>query len=201
MLKAIIFDIGNVLLKFDFQRTVKRIAPFCAVPAADIAPLLEPSKVQLESGRLSGSEFLDSVTRVLDYTGSRETLEKAWREIFTANEPMHKLVPALQVPLYLLSNTNNLHADYFLREYPVFEHFTDAVYSHEAGLMKPDPAIYLHALEKFGFGAEEAFFIDDLLPNVEAARAVGLRTHHYHHERHIALLEELNSLDLHHGVL
>ncbi|MEI7776676.1 MAG: HAD family phosphatase [Verrucomicrobiota bacterium] len=197
MVDAIIFDIGNVLLRFDFTRAIKRIAPFCTVAPTAIQELLEPWKLDLESGRISGSDFLDEVTHVLGYSGLRAELQSAWQEIFSANLPMHELVASLRsikVPLYLLSNTNNLHADYFLSEYPVFAHFTDAVYSHEAGLMKPDIAIYHHALEKFKLAATTTFFIDDLLPNIEAARAVNLIAHHYHHDQHASLLEELREL-------
>ena len=197
MVDAIIFDIGNVLLRFDFTRTIKRIAPFCSTAPAAILELLEPWKLDLESGRVSGSDFLNEVTRVLGYSGSRAELQSAWQEIFSANLPMHDLVASLsslKVPLYLLSNTNSLHADYFLSEYPVFAHFTNAVYSHEAGLMKPDIAIYHHALEKFKLTAPNTLFIDDLLPNIEAARAVNLIAHHYHHDQHAFLLEELRKL-------
>ena len=197
MVDAVIFDIGNVLLRFDFTRTIKRIAPFCSVAPTAIQELLEPWKVDLESGRISGADFLDEVTRTLDYSGSRTELQSAWQEIFSPNIPMHDLVASLaslKVPLFLLSNTNNLHADYFLSEYPVFAHFTDAVYSHEAGLMKPDIAIYRHALEKFKLAAPTTLFIDDLLPNVEAARSANITAHHYHHDRHASLLEDLHKL-------
>lgn len=196
MLDAIIFDIGNVLLRFDFTRTIKRIAPFCSVAPADIQELLEPWKMDLESGRVTGSDFLDEVTHILGYSGPRAELQSAWQEIFTPNVPMHYLVASLKLPLYLLSNTNNLHADYFLNEYPVFAHFSDAVYSHEAGLMKPDPAIYHHALEKFKLAPQNTLFIDDLLPNIEAARALNLLTHHYHHDQHGSLLEEMHRLQI-----
>ena len=196
MLDALIFDIGNVLLRFDFSQTITRIAPLCSIAPEEIPARLEPWKVQLESGQMDGSAFLDKATEVLGYTGPRAVLKKAWQEIFSPIAPMHALVAELSTPLYLLSNTNNLHAEYFLSEYPVFQHFTNAVYSHEAGLMKPDPAIYHHALEKFGLSAQKTLFIDDLLPNVEAASAVGLLTHHYHHERHGAFLADLRRLNV-----
>ncbi|NBV85847.1 MAG: HAD family phosphatase [Verrucomicrobia bacterium] len=194
MVDAIIFDIGNVLLRFDFGQTLSRIAPLCSVSIGEIPSRLEPWKVQLESGRMDGSAFLEKAAEVLGYTGSHEVLQKAWQEIFSPIAPMHALVATLSQPLYLLSNTNGLHAEYFLSEYPVFRHFTDAVYSHEAGVMKPDPAIYHHALEKFGLSPQNTLFIDDLLPNIEAADSLGLLTHHYHHERHEAFLAELRRL-------
>jgi HAD superfamily hydrolase (TIGR01509 family) len=76
----------------------------------------------------------------------------------------------------------------------VFKHFKDRVFSHEAGLMKPDPGIYTHALEKFGLRAGAAFFIDDLAENVGAARGQGIRSHQYQAGRHQLLEDELAGL-------
>jgi putative hydrolase of the HAD superfamily len=195
MINAVIFDIGNVLLSFDFGRVLRRILPHCGVGPADFSTRLEPVKMDLESGRISAEEFLDRASVALDYRGERAELVRAWQEIFEPIEHTHRLVEGLacRLPLYLLSNTNNLHAEYFMGEYSVFRHFKDRVFSHEAGLMKPDPEIYRHALEKFGLEAGEAFFVDDLAENVEAARGQGIRSHQYHAGRHELLENDLSA--------
>ena len=202
MVEAIIFDIGNVLLRFDFSLVTQRIAPFCAADALNIHSLLEPLKVELESGRMDGETFLQEASLIIGYTGGRSLFRSAWQEIFTPIEATHHLVNQLHgtLPLFLLSNTNDLHAEYFLSRYPVFAHFQSAVYSHECGLMKPAASIYAHALGKFGLRAEQVFFIDDLAPNVAAARASGWRTHHYREDAHDLLLAELTSLGAIQGV-
>jgi HAD superfamily hydrolase (TIGR01509 family) len=196
MVDAIIFDIGNVLLRFDFSLVTQRIAPFCASDASSIHSLLAPLKDELESGRIHGETFLQEASRIIGYTGERSLFRAAWQEIFTPIEATHRLVEQLHHsrPLFLLSNTNDLHAEYFLSQYPVFAHFQNAVYSHECGLMKPADSIYAHALEKFSLRAEQVFFIDDLAPNVKAARAAGWRAHHYREDAHHLLLTELTSL-------
>lgn len=195
MVDAIIFDIGNVLLRFDFSLVTQRIAPFCSTAESSIHSLLAPLKDELESGRIEGEAFLQEASRIIGYTGERSLFRAAWQEIFTPIEATHRLVEQLHHtrPLFLLSNTNDLHAEYFLSQYPVFARFQDAVYSHECGLMKPAASIYEHALGKFGLRAEQVFFIDDLAPNVEAARAAGWRTHHYSEDAHGQLLAELTS--------
>ncbi len=195
MVDAIIFDIGNVLLRFDFSLVTQRIAPFCSTAESSIHSLLAPLKDELESGRIEGETFLQEASRIVGYTGERSLFRAAWQEIFTPIEATHRLVEQLHHtrPLFLLSNTNDLHAEYFLSRYPVFARFQDAVYSHECGLMKPAASIYEHALGKFGLRAEQVFFIDDLAPNVEAARAAGWRTHHYSEDAHGQLLAELTS--------
>lgn len=202
MVDALIFDIGNVLLRFDFSLVTQRIAPFCATDASSIHSLLAPLKDELESGRIEGETFLQKASQTIGYTGERSLFRAAWQEIFSPIEETHRLVERLHrtLPLFLLSNTNDLHAEYFLSRYPVFAHFQNAVYSHECGLMKPAASIYEHALGKFGLRAEQVFFIDDLAPNVEAARAAGWHTHHYREDAHHLLLAELTSLGSIHGV-
>jgi FMN phosphatase YigB (HAD superfamily) len=196
MVEAIIFDIGNVLLRFDFSLVVRRIAPFCSGNTRDFDSLLEPLKMRLESGSINGETFLKEVSASIGYSGDPALLRSAWQEIFTPIEATHALVERLHgsLPLFLLSNTNDLHAEYFLARYPVFKRFDGAVYSHECGLMKPDASIYRHTLEQFKLDAGRVFFIDDLAPNVAAARACGWRAHHYREGSHELLLTELTSL-------
>jgi putative hydrolase of the HAD superfamily len=146
-----------------------------------------------EDGRIDRAAFLRAAVDVLRYRGSEAEFVTAFEDIFTENEPMSALISRLHTgyPLYLLSNTNDIHVDYFLRRYPVFQHFCGAVYSHKARASKPSPAIYEVACRQLGIAPETTFFIDDLLPNIEAARSFGFRTHHYHHERHADLLAAL----------
>lgn len=198
MVDAVVFDIGNVLLRFDFGLAVKRVAPLCSVAASEIPELLEPLKIELECGRLSGDGFLKEMAARIEFVGELDVLRSAWQEIFAPIAATHDLVACWRgkYPLYLLSNTNGLHAEYFLKRYPVFSSFDGAVFSHEAGMMKPDAGIYEHAVEKFGIQPERTLFIDDLLPNVEAARNAGWLTHHYREDEHNALLARVRVLNL-----
>lgn len=193
MLDAIIFDIGNVLLHFDFGRTLKRIAPYCGEDIDLLISGLEPIKQALEGGRISSERFLDEVTALLKYTGSRAELVSAWQQIFDPVQATHRLVERLAdfVPLYLLSNTNGLHAEYFLSEWEVFRRFSGAVYSHEAGMMKPDLEIYEHAIAKFGVTPSRTLFVDDLEPNIKSALEAGLQAHHYSAAAHADLIGTL----------
>ena len=139
------------------------------------------------------ADFQKEARAILRFTGSDADFINAWEDIFTENLPMIALVEKLhgRYPLYLLSNTSDLHVDYIFKQYPFFGLFTDAVYSYKARAAKPDAAIYQIAQRQLGLEPSETFFIDDLLPNIETARALGFRAHHYHHDRHPELLEEL----------
>ena len=198
MLEAIIFDIGNVLLAFDFGRAFQRIAPHCEGNILEQVTGLEPLKADLESGRIAAETFLEKAAAHLRYKGPRRELIEAWQQIFEPIEATHQLVNRLQgvVPLFLLSNTNSLHAEYFLSEWEVFSKFTGSVFSHEAGMMKPDQAIYEHTISSFGLNPARTLFVDDLEPNVAAGRVAGLQAHHYAASRHDALLSALRACGL-----
>ena len=196
LLRAFLFDIGNVLLRFDFNIALRKIAAQSdALDPADLLARMEPLKFMLEDGQLDRAAFLPAIFDVLRYRGTEAEFIAAWEDIFEENQPMTALVERLhgRYPLYLLSNTNDLHVDYFLRRYPVFRHFCGGVYSHKVRASKPSPEIYRIACRQLGIEPGTTFFIDDLRPNIEAARALGFCTHHYHHEKHGDLLAALET--------
>jgi glucose-1-phosphatase len=196
MLDAIIFDIGNVLLNFDFSLAVERIRKsserFDDATWAEVERL----KVPLESGEISGAKFLEAATQAVGFRGSHAEFEKAWQEIFSINKPMVEFVRSVYVkyPLYLLSNTSGIHVEYFVREYPVFGFFNAAIYSHEARVMKPAPEIFKQAVEKFKVDPARTVYIDDLLPNIESARDAGFQVFHYDPKNHDAFLDGFSRL-------
>jgi putative hydrolase of the HAD superfamily len=149
----------------------------------------------LEDGQIDRASFLRAAIDVLRFRGSEAEFVAAFEDIFDENLPMTALVKSLhgRFPLYLLSNTNDIHVDFFLRRYPVFENFSGGVYSHKVRASKPNPEIFHIACRQLGIEPETTFFIDDLLPNIETARSLGFRTHHYHHERHDELLAAIEA--------
>ena len=136
------------------------------------------------------AEFLRKAFDALGYRGSEAQFIAAWQGIFSENEPMTALVRALhgKFPLFLLSNTNDMHVEGLFRDFPVFAHFTGATYSHEAKASKPHRDIYEIATRTHGLDPGTTFFIDDLAANIATARDLGFHAHQYHHERHGELL-------------
>lgn len=194
MIKAFIFDIGNVLLPFDFSVALRRLQQKSNVDS--VAQMMEPVKFAYESGQISCAEFLAQMREVLQYNGTDAELIAAWEDIFTENAAMSDLVRELHsdYPLYLLSNTGDLHMDHVFKTYPVFGLFKDAVYSYRVKCFKPDRRIFEIALEQFGVNACETVFIDDLQPNVDMALELGLRAIRYDFLRHEDLLETLEAM-------
>lgn len=196
-MKSIIFDIGRVLLLFDFDIALRRILPLCSVTT--FPPGVEEAKIAYEAGQISREAFLQTIFPLLGYRGSEAEFITAWQEIFEVNEPMVRWVQTLKsagFPLYLLSNTSDIHIDYMLEKYPFFSCFDDAVYSYRVRCAKPDPAIFHLAAKQFGVKPEETLFIDDLAPNIAAAREVGFHAIAYDYRRHGDFCEAIRPLGL-----
>ena len=197
MIRHFLFDIGNVILKFDFTLAAARIAGESEVDETEILPLLTPMHVDLETGRLSPDDFLRRAAETIGFSGSLDTLRLAFQEIFTLNAPLAEWVVELDeagLPLYLLSNTSDLHVSHFTREYAsVFDRFHGAIYSHEAGCMKPDPAIFQQAIDAFEFDPSETLYLDDLADNVAAAKRAGFRALVYDHADHGATRRQVDA--------
>ncbi len=196
MIRAFLFDIGNVIVRFDFSRALRAVAAFSEV-ADESAALqrIDDIKLTYEDGGMTRDAFLEQAFALLKYRGTREQFIAAWQGIFTANEPMHALIRSLhgRFPIHLLSNTNDMHVEGLIRDFPVFQCVTTGVYSHEVRASKPHPRIYAIACEKCGIEPASTFFIDDLAANIAAARAAGFQTHHYSPDNHPALLEALRA--------
>lgn len=195
-IRAFLFDIGNVLLKFDFGVALKALAAQSEVhDPIDVLARVDQVKVAYEDGQFDRATFLRSVFDVLRFGGSEAEFIAAWEDIFEPNAPMIALVERLhgRYPLFLLSNTSDIHVDYVFRQYPFFRCFQAGTYSHEACASKPGAKIYEIACRQHQLEPAATFFIDDLLPNIETARSLGFQTHHYHAERHAELLAALQA--------
>jgi putative hydrolase of the HAD superfamily len=199
---AVVFDIGNVLLRFDFSLALRaltaRMDASAPVDPAQILVDVDRVKVAYEDGAIDRAAFLRGVFDVLRYRGTEGEFVRAWEDIFEPNAPMITLVEELsaRLPLYLLSNTSDIHRDYVFRRYPFFARFTAGIYSFDVCASKPGRRIFEIAIERLQLVPARTLFIDDLLPNIETARAMGFVCHHYHHDRHALLLEQVRSLSI-----
>jgi FMN phosphatase YigB (HAD superfamily) len=191
--EAFIFDIGNVLVRFDHGRAAAALAAM----GADLSDraALEDLAARYERGAVDRSAFLGGLRSILRHSAEDADVARAWQEIFEPNAPMWGLVEKLHgtYPLYLLSNTNCLHHDYLVREYAVFAKFSDGVFSYRAKMMKPEPEIFALAIRQFGVQPAATVYLDDLSANVEAARGAGLRAFRYESDAHEDCLATLRA--------
>lgn len=191
---VILSDIGKVLIDFDFSIAARRLAQQCDHPAETVLTLFDDIKAPYEVGDMDDAEFVRQGMELTGFRGSPDEFAAIWCEIFAQNEPMHTTLSALQgkLPMHLLSNTNELHKSYFLREFPIFSHFQDGVYSHIARCAKPGEEIFLKTTAQLDLDPARTFYIDDLEPNIATAARLGFRTFHYSFAKHSQLQAELD---------
>ncbi|NLT71619.1 MAG: HAD family phosphatase [Verrucomicrobiaceae bacterium] len=197
MSHAYLFDIGNVIITFDFGRAARKLAPLAAVEAEEALRLVTPLMQDLELGRLAPEAFVAKASEMIGYTGDPDFFQRAFADIFELNQPMVEFIEERKAAgsrLYLLSNTNGIHVPFFESTYPVFGHFDGRVYSHEVGLMKPDPRIYTLVRERFSLVPEQTIYIDDLAANCEAGKAAGFLGVPYSHRAHEDFLSSVASV-------
>lgn len=197
MVDSFLFDIGNVIIAFDFMKAARRIEPFAETDAAGILEKVSTLTDPLERGEISPAEFYDRTTAMIGYRGDRTFLASSFEDIFELNEPMADFIFARHAegfPLHLLSNTNGIHVPFFEKTYPVFSCFDGRIYSHEAGCMKPDPEIYRIVKEKLPLDPATTLYIDDLPANCEGGRRAGFSTLQYDLNHHDTFLREAGGL-------
>jgi glucose-1-phosphatase len=183
---ALLFDIGNVLVRFDFTVAAQRLAALAETTAEEVLELLSPFKDDLECGRISDADFIAQSMARIAFRGTREEFIRIWGDIFTENAPMTTVVEQLAAehPLYLLSNTSGLHKEWLMANFPLFRHFTGGIFSHEACCVKPHEPIFRAAMESFDLDASRTLYIDDLADNIATGQRLGFVCHHYHPDRH-----------------
>ena len=178
---AVVFDVGNVLYGWDPQAFLARQIPEDAARLRFIEDVdLWSWHDSLDGGRPFAEASADLSEKFPDYAAHIA----AWGDRFgeTISDPVpgvHAIVDDLDargVPLFAITNFS---ADFWkpfqAREEAFFSRFRDIVVSGEEKLLKPDPALYYLALDRFGLKPAEALFIDDRAINVEGAEAVGMR--------------------------
>jgi glucose-1-phosphatase len=183
---ALILDLGGVLLNIDYQ---KPIDSFKALGVNVLYSKKEQSKLfdDLETGKISPAEFRDDVRKLSGLPLSDQQIDDAWNSILL-DLPENRVELLYQLkekyPLFLLSNTNEIHAQSFtetvVREYGhnVFEGvFSGVYYSHRIGKRKPNADAFLHVLNENDLHAENVVFIDDSPQHIEGAKQTGISAH------------------------
>ena len=175
---AIVFDLGQVLLRFDYKYFVEKVNRY---KAGIGERFLEHYKNNyeihrdFEKGLISEKYFISRMLEFLDHTIDEETFSKYWSDIFSFNDDVIALLPVLKknYKLYLISNTNSIHKKYGYQHYEFLKLFDKLILSHEVNFIKPEKEIYLEVEKISGFPSEEHIFIDDILEYVDAAKSLG----------------------------
>jgi HAD superfamily hydrolase (TIGR01509 family) len=192
--EVVIFDLGKVLVDFDYARCATKLARHSKLLAPELQKLIDHSPLlfEFETGRISKGQFYQRICELTGYCGLQEQFEPAFSDIFTAIEPMidaQQKLRGKKIPTFILSNTNDLAVAHIRRTFPFFAGFDGYVFSFEHGVMKPNEGIYEIAEKMTGHSGSEILYIDDRLENVEPARRRDWQVIH-----HIDATETVRSL-------
>ena len=183
MTKAIVFDIGGVLIGLDLERGIRAFKEVLGYNR--ISELLDPSHQKgiygdFEGGLLSADEFRAEVLKESLPGSKPEDVDRCVRQILLDIKPETAAAVRsvyCRYPLYLLSNNNPIgmpNCLELMEKAGIGGLYEDMFISSEMKMLKPSPEFYREAVRRIGLPPEEILFIDDSLTNVEAARALGI---------------------------
>jgi len=177
---AFIFDLGKVLVDFDYTIAARKIAARSRKAPADLHAFLgsSPLLIQYESGQLTRQTFFEAVRDAIGFQGDVAEFGSYFADIFTempGTIALHAEVRQRGFKTFIFSNTNDLAIEHIRRNFPFFKNFDGYIFSCEIGALKPDAKIY-EALEKLaGRRGAEIVYLDDRPENAAAGAARGWR--------------------------
>jgi 2-haloacid dehalogenase len=181
---TVVFDVGKVLFEWDLRHLFAKLISDADELDWFLANVVTPEwHFQHDAGR----PLAEMVAERIALHPSYAPLIEAYRTRFNETIPgpvqgSLEIVRALAergVPLFAITNFGAEFWNMFRPTQPIFDHFSDIIVSGTEKMMKPDPAIYALALQRFGLRPGEAIFIDDSHANVVGARENGFAAHHF----------------------
>src|SRR6185369_10576789 len=176
--QAIVFDLGNVLLSFDYGRAVCGLLKHSSVSEKELHSAINQSPLLLkyEAGGMSTAEFFTAVKSVTSFCGELDDFQKIFGDIFSEIPEMIQLNERLRAVghrTYIFSNTNELAVNFIRDRFPFFANFDGYILSYEQHSMKPDSRIYEAVEEQTSKKAKSIIYIDDRVENVVAGATRG----------------------------
>jgi glucose-1-phosphatase len=192
-IEALIFDIGNVVIPFDWQAAEAQLPIRPDNGKTSMRKEIGGLMNRFEVGEIPQKLFVQLAARAIGFQGDAQEFIAIFNSIFYPNPPMERSIQRLaaRFPLYLLSNTSELHLAYLQRNFKVLEHFADGVYSFHAKCAKPDRKIFRVAVKQFEVTPESTVYIDDLEANVRSALELGFHAIRYESREHVEFEQRL----------
>ncbi len=200
-IKAIIFDLGNVLINYSFERAFEKWAELTGYPQTHFKSRFSYDNATLyafEQGKISPSEYFEYLTTLFGIQWTFEQFQEGW--LFTnigVNTIMLPILDFLKTDykIYALSNINELHAQNIIERFPqLFSYFEKCFFSHDLSSRKPQKEIYQKVINLIKLKPEELLFIDDMEINIEGAKKVGIKVIQMHSKSQLIL--DMNKLGM-----
>lgn len=178
---VVVFDLGKVLVDFDYSIAAKKIAAQGKISAPDVRKLLDHSPLlfRYETGLMTTKELFAEVCDKAGFRGSFDEFSKYFADIFWEIPAMirwHASLRARGIPTFIFSNTNELAVPHIRQHFPFFQNFDGYIFSYEIGAMKPQAKIYEALEDMTGRSSSEIFYLDDRAENIAAGAARGWQT-------------------------
>jgi putative hydrolase of the HAD superfamily len=185
-IRAVIFDFGGVLCFHPSHEKFKRIADLLEIPVDDLLPIFWAHRIDYDAGITDAQAYWGQIAQVCGKPledGLLRTLVQCEIELWNNFDPRilnwAAHLRANGIRTAILSNLPKVLGE-ALRATPGFlDPFEHLTFSYELGIVKPQSAIYRHAIQGVGVDAGESLFLDDRSENVEGALAVGLQAEIY----------------------
>ena len=178
--ELIIFDLGRVLVDFDFRLVIRRLKRYTTFSEKDIRRYFKQTPLwdAFERGEVEPKDFFSQLSKGLKLQKlTFKEFAPMWNSIFTEKHDTVSILARLKgrYRIALLSNVNSMHWEHVIETHDFIQWFDHPVASWVVGTRKPDPDIYLQTLHIAGVPPQKAIFIDDVESHVLAARSLGIR--------------------------
>jgi glucose-1-phosphatase len=183
-IEAILFDLGKVVVDFNFERGMERLTGNCGLPPEEFRRVVfDKAWIRpYERGEISTEAYHRYLCEAGQLRMELTEFNESWSSVFLPGLLIPEALLAdlsRRYPLILVSNTNESHVDYIARNYNVFPYFEMKIFSHVVGSLKPDRKIYEAAIAASGKPPEALFFTDDREENIRGAEGFGIRAHQF----------------------
>ena len=171
--EAVVFDLGKVLLDFDYNIVAQKISRRGRLKPEEVKSFIDHSPLlfRYETGLMTKEEFYFEVCAGTGYSGTIGEFVADFSEIFSPIEPMIQWQRGLRengIPTYIFSNTNELAVAHIRERFPFFNNFSDYVLSYEHQAMKPNAKLYEVVERVTGKSGAALLYLDDRVENVAA---------------------------------
>ena len=178
--KAFLFDMGDVLIKFSHSRMFAQVGEVVGRSAEEVRRLFQDDRliVGYDRGDVTEDDLFAMMERFAGKALDRRRLTNAVSDIFEPSPGMFEVLTELKHHGYrmvLLSNTTRAHVEFVRERFPIYGLLDDYVLSYEVRAVKPEPKIFEVAQAKVGVSAENCFYTDDIARYVEVGRSFGLQ--------------------------
>jgi len=197
--EVVVFDLGKVLVDFDYSIAARRIAARSTTPPQNIQQFIDHSPLlfRYETGLMTREQFFEEIRKTTGFLGDIEEFGQFFADIFSPMDEMIELHARLRrhgVPTFIFSNTNDLAIGHIRRNFPFFANFEGYVLSYEHGAMKPDSKLYDVVERATGRKGKQILYLDDRIENAQAGIARGW--HVIQHQNETASRKAIEELGL-----